>query len=97
MAGPDDRHPHRRRTRLPRDGEAFGTVSANLGLFRNGKAVEHWSEQGMFPMLVQIGVLPMPAPAVPSQRGATAGAGAAAPAWYCLEVRLPAPSPQPER
>ncbi len=65
---------------FPATGRRFETVSANVGRFRDGQAVEHWSEQGMFPMLAQIGVLPMPAPAVPSQRGATAGAGAAAPA-----------------
>jgi predicted ester cyclase len=46
---------------FPATGKRFETVSANLGRFRNGRAVEHWSEQGMFPMLVQLGVLPVPA------------------------------------
>jgi predicted ester cyclase len=48
---------------FPATGKRFETVSANVGRFRDGKAVEHWAEQGMFPMLVQIGVLPMPAAA----------------------------------
>ena len=65
---------------FPATGRRFETVSANVGRFRDGQAVEHWSEQGMFPMLAQIGVLPMPAPAVPSPRGASAATGAAAPA-----------------
>jgi predicted ester cyclase len=46
---------------FPPTGKSFETVSANLGVFRDGRAVEHWAEQGMFPMLVQLGVLPMPA------------------------------------
>jgi predicted ester cyclase len=45
---------------FPATGKSFETVSANLGRMRDGKAVEHWSEQGMFPMLVQIGVIPAP-------------------------------------
>jgi predicted ester cyclase len=40
----------------------FSTVSANLCRLRDGRAVEHWAEQGMFPMLVQLGVDPVPAP-----------------------------------
>jgi len=36
-------------------------VSANLGRMRDGRAAEHWAEQGMFPMLVQLGVIPTPA------------------------------------
>jgi len=48
---------------FPATHKRFATVSANIGLFRDGRAVEHWAEQGMFPMLVQLGVLPMPAPA----------------------------------
>lgn len=43
---------------FPATNRSFDTVSANLGRFRNGQAVEHWSEQGMFPMLMQLGVLP---------------------------------------
>jgi steroid delta-isomerase-like uncharacterized protein len=45
---------------FPATGKSFETLSANLGLFRDGKAAEHWSEQGMFPMLVQIGIIPAP-------------------------------------
>lgn len=47
---------------FPATNKPFRTVSANLGLFRDGKAVEHWSEQGMFPMLLQLGLIPMAAP-----------------------------------
>ena len=45
---------------FPATGKSFETVSANMGVFRDGKAAEHWAEQGMFPMLVQIGIMPMP-------------------------------------
>jgi predicted ester cyclase len=48
---------------FPATGKRFETVSANVGRMRDGKASEHWSEQGMLPMLMQLGVLPMPAPA----------------------------------
>lgn len=48
---------------FPATGKSFTTVSANIGRLRDGLAVEHWSEQGMFPMLTQIGILPMPATA----------------------------------
>jgi predicted ester cyclase len=48
---------------FPPTGRRFETLSANVGRFRDGRAVEHWSEQGMFPMLVQLGVLPVPAAA----------------------------------
>ena len=41
-------------------GKPFETASANLGRLRHGRAAEHWSEQGMLPMLAQIGVLPLP-------------------------------------
>lgn len=43
---------------FPATNKSFETVSANLGRIRDGQAVEHWSEQGMFPMLMQLGVLP---------------------------------------
>ena len=43
---------------FPATGKSFETVSANIGRFRDGQAVEHWAEQGMFPMLAQIGMLP---------------------------------------
>jgi predicted ester cyclase len=45
---------------FPATGKRFETVSANIGRFQNELAAEHWSEQGMFPMLVQLGVLPTP-------------------------------------
>jgi len=47
---------------FPATGKPFETVSANLGRLRDGKAVEHWSEQGMLPMLVQLDLLPLPGP-----------------------------------
>jgi ketosteroid isomerase-like protein len=45
---------------FPATNRRFTTVSANIGRFRDGRAAEHWSEQGMFPMLAQIGILPLP-------------------------------------
>ena len=45
---------------FPATGRTFETVSANLARFDNGRAVEHWSEQGMFPMLLQLGILQPP-------------------------------------
>ena len=73
---------------FPATGRRFETVSANMGRLRDGRAVEHWAEQGMFPMLAQIGVLPMPAPAVPSPRSASADAAPPPPAR---------PEPRPRR
>lgn len=43
---------------FPATNKSFETVSANIGRMRDGRAVEHWAEQGLFPMLMQIGVLP---------------------------------------
>ena len=43
---------------FPATNKTFDTLSANIGRIRDGQAVEHWSEQGMFPMLMQLGVLP---------------------------------------
>lgn len=43
---------------FPATGKSFETLSANIGRVRDGQAAEHWSEQGMFPMLMQLGVLP---------------------------------------
>jgi predicted ester cyclase len=43
---------------FPATGKRFETVSANLVRMRDGKAVEHWSEQGMLPLLQQLGILP---------------------------------------
>jgi predicted ester cyclase len=45
---------------FPATGKRFETVSANIGRFSNGLAAEHWSEQGMLPMLAQIGIMPTP-------------------------------------
>ena len=47
---------------FPATGKGFETVSANLGRLRDGKAVEHWSEQGLLPFLVQVGIVPPPGP-----------------------------------
>jgi steroid delta-isomerase-like uncharacterized protein len=46
---------------FPATGKAFETVSANIGRMQDGRAAEHWAEQGMFPMLVQLGLIPVPA------------------------------------
>jgi predicted ester cyclase len=45
---------------FPATGKRFETTAANVGRIRDGRAIEHWSEQGMFPMLVQLGVIPAP-------------------------------------
>jgi predicted ester cyclase len=45
---------------FPATGKRFETLSANIGRFRDGLAAEHWSEQGMLPMLAQVGILPVP-------------------------------------
>jgi predicted SnoaL-like aldol condensation-catalyzing enzyme len=45
---------------FPATGKSFETVSANMGRIRDDQATEHWAEQGMFPMLVQLGVIPPP-------------------------------------
>lgn len=47
---------------FPATGKPFETVSANIGRLADGLASEHWSEQGMMPMLVQLGVFPAPTP-----------------------------------
>ncbi len=43
---------------FPATGKTFETLSANICRFRDGLAVEHWSEQGMLPFLMQLGLLP---------------------------------------
>jgi predicted ester cyclase len=48
---------------FPATGRKFETVSANLGRFENGRVVEHWAEQGMLAMLVQVGIFQPPVPA----------------------------------
>ena len=45
---------------FPATGKRFDTLSANIGRMRDGRAAEHWSEQGMFPLLLQLGVIPTP-------------------------------------
>jgi predicted SnoaL-like aldol condensation-catalyzing enzyme len=45
---------------FPATGKPFETVAVNMARFRDGVAVEHWSEQGLLPMLVQIGMMPLP-------------------------------------
>jgi predicted ester cyclase len=46
---------------FPATGRSFTTLTANIARFRDGIAIEHWAEQGMFPMLVQLGLIPSPA------------------------------------
>jgi predicted SnoaL-like aldol condensation-catalyzing enzyme len=43
---------------FPATNKSLDTLSANIGRIRDGQAVEHWAEQGMFSMLMQLGVLP---------------------------------------
>ena len=45
---------------FPATHRRFETLSANIGRFRDGRATEHWAEQGMFPMLTQLGIIPLP-------------------------------------
>jgi predicted ester cyclase len=60
---------------FPPTGKSFGTVSANIGRFRGELAAEHRSEQGMFPMLRQLGLMPAPPrrPDPPPQMTACSG------------------------
>jgi predicted ester cyclase len=47
---------------IPPSGKRFEYVTPNIGRFGDdGKAVEHWADQGMFQFLTQIGALPEPA------------------------------------
>ena len=48
---------------IPATGRSFEYVTPNIGRFADGKAAEHWADQGMFQFLTQIGVLPAPAAA----------------------------------
>jgi predicted ester cyclase len=48
---------------IPATGKHFEYITPNLGRIRDGKAVEHWADQGMFQFLAQIGALPVPAAA----------------------------------
>lgn len=45
---------------FPATGKRIDTLSPNMGRIRDGKAVEHWAEQGMMAMLMQLGLLPAP-------------------------------------
>ena len=47
---------------FPATGRRIETLSANVGRYRDGKAVEHWSEQGMLAMLQQVGIIPAMGP-----------------------------------
>jgi predicted ester cyclase len=47
---------------IPATGRSFEYVTPNIGRFANGKAAEHWADQGMFQFLTQIGALEQPAP-----------------------------------
>ena len=49
---------------IPPTGKSFAYVTPNIGRFENGRAAEHWADQGMFQFLTQIGVLQQPAAAV---------------------------------
>jgi predicted ester cyclase len=47
---------------MPPTGKAFEYVTPNIGRFNaEGKAVEHWADQGMFQFLTQVGAIPAPA------------------------------------
>jgi predicted ester cyclase len=48
---------------FPATNRRIDTLSANVGRFRDGKAVEHWSDQGMLVTLQQLGVIPVMTPA----------------------------------
>ena len=48
---------------IPATGRSFEYVTPNIGRFADGRAAEHWADQGMFQFLVQIGALEQPAPA----------------------------------
>jgi predicted ester cyclase len=46
---------------IPPTGKSFEYVTANLGrVGDDGKFVEHWSDQGMFQFLTQVGAIPAP-------------------------------------
>jgi predicted ester cyclase len=47
---------------MPPTGKAFEYVTPNIGRFdADGKAAEHWADQGMFQFLTQVGAIPAPA------------------------------------
>jgi len=49
---------------FPATGRSIDTLSPNIGRVRDGRAAEHWSEQGMLTMLQQLGIIPAMAPPV---------------------------------
>ena len=47
---------------MPPTGRSFEYVTPNIGRFNaEGKAAEHWADQGMFQFLTQVGAIPAPA------------------------------------
>lgn len=50
---------------FPATGRSVDVVSASIGRMRDGKAVEHWSEQGLLETLQQLGVIPQMGPPQP--------------------------------
>jgi predicted ester cyclase len=48
---------------MPPSGRSIDLVSPNIGYIRDGRAAEHWADQSMFQFMVQIGAIPLPAPA----------------------------------
>ena len=47
---------------MPPTGRSFEYVTPNIGRFdADGRAVEHWADQGMFQFLTQVGAIPAPA------------------------------------
>jgi len=47
---------------IPPTGASFDYVTPNIGRFNaDGKAAEHWADQGMFQFLAQVGAIPVPA------------------------------------
>ena len=46
---------------VPPTGKSFEYVTANIGRKdADGKFAEHWSDQGMFQFLTQVGAIPAP-------------------------------------
>ena len=50
---------------FPATGKRIETLAANIGRLRDGRAVEHWSEQGMLATLQQLGIIPAMGPPAP--------------------------------
>ena len=47
---------------IPASGRSFEYVTPNIARIENGRAAEHWADQGLFQFLTQIGALEQPAP-----------------------------------